>query len=312
FPYFPHSPPGGPPPHESTGDCLPTTPEGGAAFPAAAALPPPTSPRDLVLYVRSDAAQGPLASEFLHGLSRALRGLGYTLMQYGAERDRGLEAARAWAALRPAAVLADDDRLTRAGVELLAKGGVPVVGLGSDPERARGTGLSTLVMDHRAIGRAAGRHLAGRGYRDLAAVLPAGPPLRAMGGERVEGVREAAAEAGAAVRVHDMAYSPESAAEVVAGWREEGLPRGVFGYNDEFSGLLLGALLDAGVRVPEEVGLVGADDLVLCRMLRPALSSVRMDGESSSATALRIAEVIAGGAEVHLSPWTPVPVRRAT
>ncbi|MFD6097590.1 substrate-binding domain-containing protein, partial [Nocardiopsis flavescens] len=278
----------------------------------AGARPRRPAPRDLVLYVRSDAAQGPLASEFLHGLSRALRGLGYTLMQYGAERDRGLEAARAWAALRPAAVLADDDRLTRAGVELLAKGGVPVVGLGSDPERARGTGLSTLVMDHRAIGRAAGRHLAGRGYRDLAAVLPAGPPLRAMGGERVEGVREAAAEAGAAVRVHDMAYSPESAAEVVAGWREEGLPRGVFGYNDEFSGLLLGALLDAGVRVPEEVGLVGADDLVLCRMLRPALSSVRMDGESSSATALRIAEVIAGGAEVHLSPWTPVPVRRAT
>ncbi|MFL1382009.1 MULTISPECIES: LacI family DNA-binding transcriptional regulator [unclassified Nocardiopsis] len=271
-----------------------------------------TGSRDLVLYVHFDVAHGPLASEFLYDLARALRDLGYTLMQYGAEKNRGVKAARAWAALRPAAVVAGDDRLTAAGVELLTKAGIRVIGLGSDPARAKGTGLSTLVMDHHAVGLAAGRHLTGRGYRDLAVVLPTDPPLRVMGEGRLAGVREAAAEAGAAVRVHDMDYSPAAAADLVAAWRAEGLPRGVFGYNDEFSGLLLGALLDAGVRVPDEVGLMGADDLMLCRMLRPALSSVRMEAESPQETARRITEAITEGTEVHLSPWTPVPVPRST
>ncbi|MDT0327907.1 LacI family DNA-binding transcriptional regulator [Nocardiopsis lambiniae] len=271
-----------------------------------------TGSRDLVLYVHFDVVHGPLATGFLYGFTRALRDLGYTLMQYGAERHRGVKAARSWAALRPAAVIAGDDRLTPAGVALLLKAGIRVFGMGSDPAAAKGTGLSTLIMDHRAIGLAAGRDLLERGYRDLAVVVPVDPPLRVMGEGRLEGVREAAAEVGASVRVHEMEYSPGSAAGIVAAWGEEGLPEGVFGYNDEFAGLLLGALLDAGVDVPGRVGLMGADDVMLCRMLRPTLSSVRVESESPEEIARRVVASITEGTEVHLSPWSPVPVRRQT
>lgn len=267
---------------------------------------------DLVLHVQMDAVQGPLATTFLSDLSRDLRELGYTLMQYGAERNRGVKAARTWAGMRPTAVVAGHDRLTPAGIELLRKADIQVVSVGADPELAKGTGVSTLNMDNRGAGEVAGKHLVERGCRDLAAVVPREGILREMGEPRLEGLANAAAAGGARVRRAEMDWSAEDAARVVGAWSDEGLPDGVFGYNDEFSGLLLGALLDAGVRVPEQVALVGTDDVMLCQMLRPRLTSVRMSSEDTGAVARRIVEALRDRTEVHLSPWTPALVRRQT
>ncbi|MFI6577012.1 LacI family DNA-binding transcriptional regulator [Nocardiopsis sp. NPDC050513] len=276
-----------------------------------------TGSSDLVLYVQMDVVQGPLASRFLHDLSHGLRALGYTLMQYGAERSRGVKAARTWAGMRPSAVIAGDDRLTPAGIELLRKADIQVIAVGTSTGRAKELGVSTLTMDHHRLGEIAGRHLVERGCLDIAAVVPRQDVLRQMGERRLEGVRSGAGAtvesgAGAAVRRHDMDWTPESAAELVRTWVGEGLPDGVFGYDDEFSGLLLGALSDAGVRVPEQVALVGADDVMLCQMLRPRLTSVRVESEDPQATARRIVDAVRDRAEVHLSPWTPVLVRRET
>lgn len=267
---------------------------------------------DLVLYVQMDAVQGPLASAFLSDLSRDLRELGYSLMQYGAERNRGVKAARTWAGMRPAAVVAGHDRLTPAGIELLRKADIQVVAFGADPETVKGTGVSTLNMNHRGAGELAGRHLVERGRRDLVGVLPTEPALREMGEPRLAGLTEAATAGGASVRRVDMDWSAEDAARIVRSWTEEGLPDGVYGYNDEFSGLLLGALLDAGIRVPEQVALVGTDDVMLCQMLRPRLTSVRMDSEDTGSVARGIVDALKERTEVHLSPWTPALVQRQT
>jgi DNA-binding LacI/PurR family transcriptional regulator len=44
--------------------------------------------------------------------------------------------------------------------------------------------------------------------------------------------------------------------------------------------MLLSALLDQGIRVPEQMALVGADNSPLCEMLRPRLTSVEIDLDS--------------------------------
>jgi len=50
----------------------------------------------------------------------------------------------------------------------------------------------------------------------------------------------------------------------------------VFAYNDEYAMLLMRALQDEGVRIPEDTAVIGADDLMLGRLLRPRLSTVHI------------------------------------
>ncbi len=73
-----------------------------------------------------------------------------------------------------------------------------------------------------------------------------------------------------------LAYTEQGAAELAARWPELGLDA-VFAYNDEYAMLLMRALQDEGVRIPQDVALVGADDLMLGRLLRPRLSTVHIE-----------------------------------
>jgi DNA-binding LacI/PurR family transcriptional regulator len=56
----------------------------------------------------------------------------------------------------------------------------------------------------------------------------------------------------------------------------------VFTYNDEYGMLLMRAVLDAGLRIPADLAMVGADDLPLCDLLRPRLTSVHPDAIPSA------------------------------
>ena len=82
-------------------------------------------------------------------------------------------------------------------------------------------------------------------------------------------------------------------------------PRAVFTYNDEYAMLLMRALQDAGIRMPDQVALVGADDLPLCRLLRPRLSSVALDVQASAhAIANRLHASVLAEAPVDPGPIT--------
>ncbi|MDA2803194.1 LacI family DNA-binding transcriptional regulator [Nocardiopsis suaedae] len=282
-----------------------------------------TGRSDLVVYAMPAVTLGPFAARFLAGLADELQDRGFTLVLHGDSASRGVRAARRWARLRPAAVIAEGHRLTDAARDLMRRSGTVLVALGGAPE----AGLPTLVLDHRGMGEAAGRHLAGRGCRDVAAVIPAEPVLRDMGEARAVGVEEGlrgAVEGDAgggqsrdgesadgdaiAMRRTPMEETPEDAGRVVREWIRDGLPDGVFGYNDEHAGLLLSALIDAGVEVPGRVRLVGADDLPLCGMLRPRLTSVGLRAEYAPAEAAeRLLSLITGeeGADRPLRLWTP-------
>jgi DNA-binding LacI/PurR family transcriptional regulator len=52
---------------------------------------------------------------------------------------------------------------------------------------------------------------------------------------------------------------------------------GVVAYNDDVAALVLGAALRSGIRVPEDLAIVGHDDSPLARLIVPSLSSVRVD-----------------------------------
>ncbi|MDI9883422.1 LacI family DNA-binding transcriptional regulator [Streptomyces sp. HNM0645] len=228
----------------------------------------------MVLLPTAHVPAGPLHSRFLDELQWALRGLDYTVVQYGSMGLDGDSAARAWAELRPAAVVSlGETVLTPRSVQLLKRSGVrAVITLGT---RAV-DGAHSLLMDQRQIGARAAEHLLERGHRRLGVIMPEEPGPGLFSEPRLTGVRRAAEPHGATVRPVPLACEEEAAEALAAGWRELGLDA-VYAYNDEYAMLLMRALQDAGLSIPGDTAVIGADDLLLGRLLRPRLSTVRID-----------------------------------
>lgn len=215
---------------------------------------------------------GPLYSRFVHDFQGALTRLDYTVVQYGATGLHGDDAARAWAELRPVAVLVPTPGIGPEGVAVLKRSGArAVVTLSPAPVE----GAHALRLDHADVGRSAAAHLYARGRRRIGVVVPEERGMEVFSAPRLHGAREALTGTEATVTELPLAYGEESAAALAARWTGLGLDA-VFAYNDEYAMLLMRALQEAGVRVPEDVAVIGADDLVLGRLLRPRLSTVRI------------------------------------
>ncbi|MEU3458614.1 LacI family DNA-binding transcriptional regulator [Streptomyces sp. NPDC006733] len=218
---------------------------------------------------------GTLFGDFLMELQGALHRLGYTSVWHGPVAGAGEQAARAWAELRPAAVLAlPGTGLTPPAVELLKRSGTrAVLTLGMRPV----AGAHALLLDQEALGTAAAGHLLDRGRRRIGVIMPTEPGLDLFSTPRLAGVRTAAA-AGSGVHVEPLPLdcTEESAAELAARWPDLGLDS-LFAYNDEYAMLVMRAFQDAGLTIPGDVAVVGADDLLLARLVRPRLTSVTFD-----------------------------------
>ena len=231
----------------------------------------------IVLLAMPEVILGPLFNAFFTELRAGLADHGYTAVLYGApSADAGAEAAaRLWAELRPSAVLAGlGTPLNARAVELLKRSGTKaVVAMGGPPV----AGTHALDLDQRRIGAVAGEHLLSRGHRSIGVVVPTDRGLDIFSAPRLAGVHDAAAarpDGGVRVERLDLDYTEQAAAALAADWPGLGLS-GLFGYNDEYAMLLMSAFQDAGVAIPGQVALVGADDLMLARLLRPRLTSVR-------------------------------------
>ncbi|MDG9717224.1 LacI family DNA-binding transcriptional regulator [Streptomyces sp. DH24] len=227
----------------------------------------------MVLMPAPNFPVGPLYSRFIAEVQWALGRLDYTVVQYGTAGPHDDEAARAWAELRPVAVLVPGSGLGARGVAVLKRSGArAVVTLAPEPVE----GAHALLMDHEAVGHCAARHLYARGRRRIGVVMPGDAGLELFSVPRLAGVRHALRGTDATVTELPLAHDEESAARLAARWRGLGLDA-VFAYNDEYAMLLMRALQDEGVAIPGETAVIGADDLMLGRLLRPRLSTVHIE-----------------------------------
>ncbi|MFC4564581.1 substrate-binding domain-containing protein [Nocardiopsis mangrovi] len=82
---------------------------------------------------------------------------------------------------------------------------------------------------------------------------------------------------------------------------------GVLAYNDDTAATAVGAAVRAGIRVPEELAVIGHDDSPLASVFLPSLTSVRVDtGALGRALAQRALDEALG--RPHAQGHIPVDV----
>lgn len=135
---------------------------------------------------------------------------------------------------------------------------------------------SMVVTNDRLGGRDVGRHLAELGHRRIAFI--SGPPMFRSSHERCGGLRDGLAEHGLTLDHADVfegAYTFESGAACARRMlAATPRPTAVFAGNDEMAAGVLMAAREAGVRVPEDLSVVGFDDFQVAVSVWPPLTTV--------------------------------------
>ena len=237
------------------------------------------SGRSMTLLVLVSDITNAFFAEFFKGIEEEARAHGYVLLIGDTSEDAESERA-----------FSDMLLMNKAGGLILntngfledllpsdvngAYSGPPVVSCGGHKE----IDLPTVRTDDVLGGRLAASHLVGLGHRDIVQVCG---PMQTNGFERrYHGFSQTLKNAGIPQqRDRDLVghlsveYGLEAADTLLA---SGDLPTAVFVHNDETATGLLHGLVRAGVRVPEDISVIGYDDMPYAAIFNPGLSSVRL------------------------------------
>ena len=134
-------------------------------------------------------------------------------------------------------------------------------------------GVPQVSVDFYRAGQLAALHLLDLGHRRMAVIFDA--PHQTL---RMEGFMSALQEAGLTLPEHMRAQGASTLDSGYAAARrllqQSERPTAIFATTDWMAFGALNAVLDAGLRVPEDISIVGLDDLVFSAHLRPPLTTV--------------------------------------
>lgn len=243
----------------------------------------------LVDLVLSDL-DSPYALEVVAGAERASARarVGLVVTTAHGHRAGGQEWLSTLRARRSAGVVLVVSQPAPDVVELLAELHTPLVLL--DPVGGSDPSLPTVGATNFNGGLAATGHLAELGHRRIAVIT--GLPFLLCSQERLEGYRAALGRAGLPVDEDLVRYGDfqagggeRAAAELLD---LDDPPTAVFAGSDMQAGGVYQAARARGLAVPEDLSVVGFDDLAICRYLSPPLTTVRQPLEQMAAEAVRM------------------------
>lgn len=170
-------------------------------------------------------------------------------------------------------------------VEALPVGRTPLLAVTRHAE----SGLPFVGGDDHLGGYLAARHLLDRGYTDIAVI--AGPAHASTSGDRVAGFGEALESAGVplpADRIIGAQFDVDGGVE--AGRRllsGPARPRAIFTVSDTIAIGVMGVARDLGVRIPDDLALIGYNDIPIVAQLPVPLSTIHSPAHRIGATAAR-------------------------
>ncbi|MEV7617715.1 LacI family DNA-binding transcriptional regulator [Streptomyces sp. NPDC089799] len=178
--------------------------------------------------------------------------------------------------------LHSDDRLPA----LIARSRVPVV-FGGRPALEPGLAVPFVDCDNRGGARAAVQHLVSLGRRRIGHI--AGPRNQTSALDRIAGYQDVLVDADPALLCQGDFTSASGARAMAELLERRPDLDAVFAANDLMAAGALRTLRDHGIRVPEDVAVVGFDDMdAVVRDTVPALTTVRQDIEGMGRLMVRL------------------------
>jgi LacI family transcriptional regulator len=235
------------------------------------------------------------------------------------QRSSGAKRPAVWArelatASRHAAIVVTSE-VGAADLTALSRARIPVVVI--DPLNLPSARVTSVGSTNFAGGLAATQHLLDLGHRQIAYV--GGPATTACNQARMHGYRGAMEAAGAPVPdgyVRTGRFSYEHG--IAGGAALLDLPQpptAVFAGSDETALGVIEAARARGLRIPEDLSVVGFDDTPVARLAAPPLTTVRQPLREMGAVAVRTALRLAAGEGVdshHVELATELVVRQST
>lgn len=216
----------------------------------------------------------PYYPEVTRGIEDVATARGYQVLSCSTDRDpaRARASIDALLAKRVAAlaVIGGGDEVVLDDRDLEAYG-TEVVMIGRATRR-----FPTVRVENAEAGHEVGRHLLALGHRRIGFV--SGHRGSSASDERLRGFRRALKEAGVEHRSEHVQNGDYTEAGGYDATRRlmnlSAPPSAIFAASDRMAIGALAALRDMQVRVPEDVALVGFDDIPMAEYLRPALTTV--------------------------------------
>jgi DNA-binding LacI/PurR family transcriptional regulator len=232
----------------------------------------------------------PMANAYAAAIDRRLSPSGYRTIVTDAQHD----ANRAWEHIKYFLATHAD------GIILLASSYVPDAASLAKAQADHNipfvcalrdlspAGIHSVVVDYRSGAHAAARHLIEVGCRRIA-VIVGSPVYNPDPIERLEGVRQACERAGIQISSELIVYENNGGWNPSVGYRSmqqllagRPLPDAVSAFDDVTAYGAIRAIYEAGLRVPEEIAVVGFDDLAVSAFYNPPLTTVRQPVEEIS------------------------------
>ncbi|MFF7708673.1 substrate-binding domain-containing protein [Pseudomonas sp. NPDC007930] len=238
----------------------------------------------------------PIFSDTFQAIAERLASAGYQVLlgMSGYQADREQELLEVILSRRPDGIILTGTLHTEGSRHRLKASGVPVVetwDLTDNP-------IDMLVgFAHEQVGEQLAAHLLGKGYRRFALVKVGDP----RGTRRSQAFAQALAVGGvalASLQSFDGLPSLAQGREALARLLEEGLGEGggplmVVCTSDTIAHGVLTEAAARGLRVPEQLAVIGFGDMAFAAHTFPPLSTVRIDGQrmGQAAAALLLARL---------------------
>jgi LacI family transcriptional regulator len=254
----------------------------------------------------------PFSTELLKGISSAVEGTGYELLAYSGNLEHNQVGWERRSLSRLAGTLIDGAVIV-APTASVTDATIPVVAV--DPHTGK-TGPSTVEADNVGGARAATRHLIELGHRRIAHIRGRTDLVSAQ--LREQGYREALEAAGIPFDPELVRVGGYRAAETTDAAREllsrSDRPTAVFAANDLSAIRVLEIARELGLRVPQDLSVVGFDNVPEAANAVPALTTVAQPLHQMGAEAVRLLlGLLAGGTtEDHLLLPASLVVRAST